>query len=110
MGEGITRTKPTKQGAKVETYKVQEGKLDKYQLHSLQLAVANLTNALNTIVDFATKNECGTSDDFCDKYPVNESLDEVAYKVSIWLMELRGKELDATQDEQDYYNGTTEVK
>jgi hypothetical protein len=34
-------------------------------------------------------------------------LDEVSYKVSVWLQELRGKELDATQDEQDYYNGTT---
>ena len=90
----------------METYKVEAGKLDKYQLHTLQLAVAHLDHAIKYIIDFALKNECGTSDDFCEKYPFGESLDEVSYKVSVWLQELRGKELDATQDEQDYYNGT----
>ena len=94
----------------MEEYKVEEGKLDQYQLHSLQLAVGHLTNALSAIVDFATANDCGMSDDFCEKYPFSESLDEVTYKVSVWLMELRGKELDASQARQDYYNGTTEVK
>jgi hypothetical protein len=94
----------------VETYKVEAGKLDKHQLHTLQVAVGNLTVAITTIIDFAIANDCGTSDDFCDKYPFNESLDEVAYKVSSWLLELRGKQLDAEQAEQDYYNGTTEAK
>ena len=91
----------------MEVFKVQEGKLDKHQLHQLETAVGNLTVAITTIIDFAIANDCGTSDDFCDKYPFNESLDEVAYKVSSWLLELRGKQLDVLQDEQDYYNGTT---
>ena len=94
----------------METYKVEAGKLDKHQLFVLQSAVANLTVALSTIVDFATANDCGMSDEFCDKYPFSESLDEVAYKTSVWLMELRGKQLDAEQAEQDYYMGTTEAK
>lgn len=94
----------------MEEYKVEAGKLDQYQLHSLQLAVGHLGNAISAIIDFAIANDCGTSDDFCDKYPFSESLDEVAYKVSVWLMELRGKELDESQARQDYYNGTTEVK
>lgn len=90
----------------METFKVQAGKLDKHQLNTLEVAVGNLTVAINTIIDFAQANECGTSDDFCDAYPFNESLDEVSYKVSVWLQELRGKQLDVLQEEQDYYNGT----
>jgi hypothetical protein len=90
----------------MEAFKVQAGKLDKHQLNTLEVAVGNLTVAISTIIDFAIANDCGTSDDFCDKYPFNESLDEVAYKVSEWLLELRGKQLDVLQDEQDYYNGT----
>jgi hypothetical protein len=90
----------------MEAFKVQAGKLDKHQLNALEVAVGNLTVAINTIIDFAIANDCGTSDDFCEKYPFNESLDEVAYKVSEWLLELRGKQLDVLQEEQDYYNGT----
>lgn len=90
-------------------YKVEEGRLTKGQLSSLHTYVQGLVWAIKALEEFADREDCGMSEDFCNAYPFTESLDEVRYKSFVWLMGVGGRFLDAEQTERDYYFGTKEV-
>ncbi len=94
----------------METYKVEEGKLDKHGLLQLALAIEHMKQSMYSVLELVEKKDWGMTDEFCEKYPFVGSFDELCYSVALWHMEIAGKQLDAEQAEQDYYNGTTEGK
>ncbi len=94
----------------METYKVEEGKLDRHELLRLSVAVEHMMQAMYSLCELVQQNDWGMTPEFCEKYPFGESFDELCYSVAVWNMEIAGKRLDAEQAEKDYYNGTTEVK
>lgn len=94
----------------METYKVEEGKLNKRELLQLSLAIEHMKQAMYSVSELVQTKGWGMTPEFCDKYPFTGSFDEICYSVALWHMEVEGKRLDAEQAEQDYYNGTTEEK
>jgi hypothetical protein len=94
----------------METYKVEEGKLNKRELLQLSVAIEHMKQAMYSVSELVQTKDWGMTPEFCNKYPFVESFDELCYSVALWHMEIVGKQLDAEQAEQDYYNGTTEVK
>ena len=94
----------------METYKVEEGKLSKHELMRLALAIEHMKQSMYSVLELVQEKDWGMTPEFCEKYPFTGSFDEICYSVALWHMEVEGKQLDAEQAEQDYYNGTTEVK
>jgi len=94
----------------METYKVEEGKLNKRELLQLSVAIEHMKQAMYSLSELVQKKGWGMTPEFCEKYPFTESFDEICYSVAVWNMEIEGKRLDEEQAEQDYYNGTVEAK
>ena len=93
----------------METYKVEEGKLNKRELLQLSVAIEHMKQAMYSVSELVQTKDWGMTPEFCDEYPFTGSFDEICYSVALWHMEIAGKQLDAEQAEQDYYNGTTEA-
>lgn len=94
----------------MDTYKVEDGKLDKHDLLRLSLAIEHMKQSMYSVLELVQEKDWGMTPEFCEKYPFTGSFDEICYAVALWHMEVQGKQLDAVQDEEDYYNGTTEAK
>ena len=94
----------------METYKVEEGKLNKHDLRRLSIAIEHMKQSMYSVLELVQEKDWGMTPEFCEKYPFTGSFDELCYSVALWHMEIEGKQMDAEQAEHDYYMGTTEAK